>query len=268
MAIGWIGDRHGSASLLATLLFVALTLVGCGGDDETDSDAASQDEAALESLLLDYAALVGRDACALWSEELLAREGGLKGCEREIGDGGVTTIRVEEVGVEGDTAEVLITVLPDDEQFRFPAVREGEPTDSYDGWRLAEFEVEEVAGGPATETAATTTETTGETTEETTGESPPQTPEQKAVAYRDCIEGRGATDVKQDEFPSVDFSGGGSRVIASFGSSEEEAEQGLATIRQRDPFFVERFGTAVLYAVGDPLADDLEIGLSCVKEIG
>lgn len=268
MAIGWIGDRHVSARLLATSHFVALTLVGCGGDDESDSNAASQDEAALESLLLDYAALVGRDACALWSDELLAREGGLKGCERKIGDEVVSTIKVEEVEVEGDTAEVLITLLPDDEQFIFPAVREGEPTDSYDGWRLAEVDVEEVAGAAATETAATTTETTGETTEETTGESAPQTPEQTAAVYRDCIEGQGAKDIKEDDFPSVDFSGGGSRVIALFGSSEEDAEQGFATVRQRDPFFAERFGTAVLCTVGDPLADDLEIGLSCVREIG
>jgi hypothetical protein len=66
----------------------------------------------------------------------------------------------------------------------------------------------------------------------------------------------------------VDFSGGGSRVIALFGSSEKDAKEGFATISQRDPFFAERFGTMVLYTVGDPLADDLDTGLACAREIG
>ena len=264
MVNGSTRDGRTWARWIAVPLLAVVVLAGCGGDDEGDSDSTAQDEAALESLVLDYAALVDEEACALWSEELLAREGGVKGCLRRIGGEVSTTIKVDDITVDGDTAEVLLTVLPGDEQYIYPAVRDGEPTDSYDGWRLAEVDVEEVTA----ESSAATTAATTEATEEATVESAPETPDEKAAAYRECIEGRGAKDVKQDDFPSVDFSGGGSRVNALFGDSEEDAEQGLATVRQRDPFFAERFGTLVLYSVGDPLADDLDTGLSCAEEIG
>ena len=265
MASGSIGDGRAWARWIAISLLAVVALAGCGGDDEGDSDSAAQDEAAVEGRLLEYAAGVDEEACARWSEELLAREGGLKGCLRKIEREVSTTIKIDDVTVDGDTAEVLLTVLPDDVQFIYPVVREGEPTDSFDGWRIAEVDLEEVTGEPPESTTETTTAVA---TEETTTESSPQTPEEKAAAYRACVEDRGAQDVKEDDFPSVDFSGGGSRVIASFGDSEEDAEQGLATIRQRDPFFAERFGTLVLYSVGDPLADDLDTGLGCAREIG
>jgi hypothetical protein len=265
---------RGGARLIAISVIAALTLAACG-DDESGSDSAAEDEAAIEQLFLDYAAVEGSDACDLFSEKVIAGLGGRKACERDQAGAESVTIKVDEIEVDGDTAQALVTLFPEDKQYRFPVVREGEASDSYDGWRVDELDVEEVTAEAGEDGAEeTTTETIEETieateeTEETVAESPPQTPEQKAAAYTACVEGRGASDVEQDDFPTVDFSGGGSRVIASFGSTEEDAKQGFATISQRDPFFVERFGTVVLYAVGDPLADDLDIGLSCVKEVG
>lgn len=253
--------------LLVLALAAALALAACGGDDDGDSDDTAADEAAVENLLLDYAALVDEDACALWSEELLAREGGLKGCLSEIGDEIVTTIKVDEVEIDGDNADVLLTVFPEDKQLRYPAVREGDSADSYDGWRLAEFNGEEVTAEAPETTADETAEEIAPETEETEAVSPPQTPEERAAVYRACIEGLGAKMVKQDDFPEVRFSGGGSFVRAAFGSSEEDAKQGLATFRLGGSPFAERFGTVVLYTVGDALANDLEIGLTCVKEL-
>ena len=259
---------RGGARLIAISVIAALTLAACG-DDESGSDSAAEDEAAIEQLFLDYAAVEGSDACDLFSEKVIAGLGGRKACERDQAGAESVTIKVDEIEVDGDTAQALVTLFPEDKQYRFPVVREGEASDSYDGWRVDELDVEEVTAEAGEDGAdETTTETTEETNEETVAESPPQSPEQKATAYRECVEGRGASDVAQDDFPTVDFSGGGSRVIASFGSTEADAKQGFATIGQRDPFFVERFGTVVLYTVGDPLADDLDIGLACVKELG
>jgi hypothetical protein len=257
---------------LALVLAGALALAACGGDGETktvtagadDGPSLEEDTAAIEQLMVEWGASVGKESCDFYSADFLAEFGGLGGCRNDAADIEAATFRVEDVTVDGDTGSA--TVVRADPRGRpapitYPLRRDGEPSDIYNGWKLdGSFtrgtSIEESSEPPPADD------------DQTAGESSPQTPEQKAAAYRDCIEGRGAEDVKQDQFPSVDFSGGGSRVIASFGSSEKDAEEGFATISQRNPFFVKRFGTVVLYAVGDPLADDLETGLSCVKEIG
>ncbi len=112
----------------------------------------------------------------------------------------------------------------------YPLRRDGELGAVYNGWKIDGFY-------KRAETDEDSSEPAPADDEPTEGESSPQTPEQKAAAYRDCIEGRGAEDVKEDGFPTVDFSGGGSRVTASFGSSVKDAEEGFAAISQGDPFF-------------------------------
>jgi hypothetical protein len=243
-------------------------LVGCGGDDSGSDDATAQDRAALKALMLNEAATdTSEEECGLLSSRLLATLGGREACVRDR-TASPQTITVDRVDVNGDSANILFTRIPEDQQFSMAAVREGGPTDSYDGWRIDADYSELQPVGTQTQTAAQST-----TSDATTAEL--ATPQGTAAAYLTCIEGRGAKGVKQlglegksDVLPSVDFSGGGSRVNAGFGTSEADAEQGLATVRQRKPFFAERFGTIVLYSVGDPLADDLETGLACAKEVG
>lgn len=252
-------------------LGAALALAACGGGDETTTveagaPTAEEDTEAIETLAVEYGLTDdAAEGCKLFSLEYLAELGGSKGCMSEKWF--VEQIQVEEVSLDGDTATVIV-VLEDGRRGSLPVVREGEPSDAYDGWKIAgEREPVTVAEAqptpPATEEGATTPETA---TSETV--SPPETPEEKAAAYRACVEGLGAKKVKQDAFPEVEFSGGGSFVRAAFGDSEEDAEQGLATFRQRGAPFAERFGTVVLYTVGDALAADLEIGLTCVNELG
>lgn len=243
-------------------------LVGCGGDD-SGSDESAKDRAALKALVLDEAATsTSEEECSLLSNRLLATLGGREACVRDR-TASPRTITVDRIDVNGDSASVLFTRIPEDQQFSMPVVREGAPTEPYDGWRIdADASVLQPVG-TQTETAAQST------TSDATSADPAPPPQAQAAGYLTCIEGRGAKGVKQlglegkaDVLPSVDFSGGGSRVNAVFGTSEPDAEQGLATVKQRKPFFAERFGTIVLYSVGDPLADDLETGLACAKEVG
>jgi len=147
---------------------------------------------------------------------------------------------------------VLVTVHPGEGQCRYPVVREGEPTDSYDGWRVDEVVPDKDAGDGHGDDHATRHDHDRAPT--TTAPPPPQTVGQKVVAYNQCIEGRGAKGVKQalDPPPSVSFSGGGSEMIAAFAADDTDAQQGFATIQRRKPFLVQRYGTVVLYSVGDP----------------
>lgn len=258
---------------LPLLLASALALAACGGDTETTTvgaDAEGEatleaDTAAIEKLIVEYGAATGAEGCDFYSRDFLAREaGGLKSCRRDT-DQDAVTFTVNDVSVDGNTASVTVEVVGGGGQpLVYPLIREGEPSDVYDGWKLSDgskrsSSVEETSAPPATES------TIARSKDDTV---PVDTPADRADAYAGCIEGRGAKNVKQDEFPSVDFSGGGSRVNAVFGADEADAEQGLASIRGRKPFFAERYGTIVLYSVGDPLADDLDTGVACAEETG
>ena len=248
---------------LVLSLAAALALAACGGGDDTttvESGAPTEagDTEAIESLIGDYGLTDnGVDGCQLYSLEYLEELGGQKDCISEKWF--PEELRVEQVSLDGDTATVS-TVRADGRQTTIPVVREGEPSDAYDGWKIAG------EPSPATPPATETEDSSSNKTDQLQL----GTPEDRATAYRNCIGVEGAKDIKQDDSvpPSVDFSGGGSRVNAVFGSSEDDAEQGLATLKERDPFFAERFGTVVLYTVGDALADDLEIGLTCLTSIG
>jgi len=137
--------------VLAILAVVAATapLAACGDDDEPAVDPAAptaeEDLTAIEQLLLDYGAAEGSETCELYSAKLIQRAGGPKGCERKEADAAQVAVTVDEVTVEGDTADAIVTIVAKDKQYVYPVVREGGPTDSYDGWRLAQVSVEEVS---------------------------------------------------------------------------------------------------------------------------
>ncbi|MGZ5308348.1 MAG: hypothetical protein ACXWES_04945 [Solirubrobacterales bacterium] len=259
---------------LPLLLASALALAACGGDTETTTvgaDAEGEatleaDTAAIEKLIVEYGASTGAEGCDFYSRDFLAREaGGLKSCRRDT-DQDAVTFTVNDVSVDGNTASVTVEVVGGGGQpLVYPLIREGEPSDVYDGWKLSDGSKRSSSVEETSEAPSATESTIARSKDDTV---PVDTPADRADAYAGCIEGRGAKNVKQDEFPSVDFSGGGSPVRAMFGASEGDAEQGLATLKKRNPFFAERFGTVVVYTIGDPLADDLDIGLGCVKEIG
>ena len=267
MRFPWNGFRF----LAPALALVALAAGGCGGDDGDEADSTAEDQAAVKELLLDYAALVDEEACALWSEELLARRGGVQGCLKVIGDEGVTSIEVLDTEVEGDSGRVLVSVRPEDTRFVFPVVREGDSTDSYDGWRIASVDVERVevdSLADATETTEETTET--EASEETTTESTPQTPEEKQAAYRACIEGRGAKQVSQDagDPPQVEFEGPEGPVFAWFPADETAAQRDLEEVQGSGVEFAEVSGTVLVWSLFQPAPDDLDTATACAAEVG
>jgi hypothetical protein len=257
---------------LALSLALALALAACGGGGEATTVEAGApteagDTAALKKLITDYGLIDDPvEGCKLYSLQYLATLGGVKGCQEQ--DWAVKQLTIDDVKLDGDTATVVFT-RENGQQQSIPIVREGEPSDAYDGWKIAadptKYAPSPDAGAQTQPPAATEPDAATNKTDTV-----PLGPEDMAAAYRICIERRGAEDVKEDDspLPTVDFSGGGSRVIASFGNSPQDAEQGLAVVRKRKPFFSDRLGTAVLYSVADPLAHDLDTGLACLKEIG
>ena len=238
---------------------------------ESGAPTEAGDTEAIENLVSDYGLIDDpEEGCKLFSLDYLAELGGSKGCMSQKFF--VEELQVGDVSLDGDSATVSI-VREDGRQTSIPVVREGEPSDAYDGWKISG------EAAPASEAGATTeTAPAPETEPEETATEPVvpaikddqlrSPPEERATQYRICITDQGAKNIKEDDFPSVTFSGGGSLVQAMFGSSAQDAQQGLATLRQRKPFFSEAYGTVVLFSIEDPLADDLEIGISCAQAVG
>ncbi len=247
----------------------ALALAACGGGDESSGPTQAEDTEAIENLVSDYGLIDDpEEGCKLFSLDYLAELGGSKGCMTQKFF--VEEIQVGDVNLDGDTATVSIT-REDGRETTIPVVREGEPSDAYDGWKVSGEAAPASEAPPATETAPATEpeETTAEPVVPAIKDDQLRSPaETRATQYRICITDQGATNIKEDDFPSVSFSGGGSFVQAMFGSSPQDAQQGLATLRPRKPFFSEAYGSVVLFSIEDPLADDLEIGISCAQAVG
>lgn len=258
------------ALILSLAAALALAACGGGGDETTTVESGAPIEAAdteaIENLISDYGLTDDpAEGCKLFSLAYLAELGGAKDCMSNKFF--VEELQVGAVTLDGDTATVAV-VREDGRETTIPVVREGEPSDAYDGWKIS---------GEPTPAPAADADADGPT--ETAPDSEPAVPaikddqvrspaETRALQYRICITDQGAKNIKEDDFPSVTFTGGGSLVQAMFGSSPGDAQQGLATLRQRKPFFSEIYGSTVLFAIEDPLADDLEIGISCAQAVG
>lgn len=249
--------------VIAAALLGGVAITGCGGDEGDDSGDTAQDEAALEELVLNYAASdTPREACALYSEDLLATPDG--NCERIEYE--AITVTVDEITVDGDTAEILVTVVPDGDQFRYPAVREGSPTDAYDGWLIDEVAYDATLVQADEEAEE---EDDAETEEQTTTTAEPPGAKDLQAAYRSCVEGRGAPEVAQDNSgkpPQVEFSGDKGPVFAWFPANDADLQKDISDISQAAAY-VEQFGTMIVWSLFKPAAADLELATACAEEV-
>lgn len=93
------------SAALAAVLLAGLALVACG-DEESADDAAEEDRAQIEEVVVAYGAAEGEEACELMSAAALDQLGGDSGCTRLFeGEGGVE-FTVERVTVEEGMATV------------------------------------------------------------------------------------------------------------------------------------------------------------------
>jgi hypothetical protein len=148
-------------SFLGFVLLV-FGLVACGGDgtgkagiSAKDRTAAAsrpsraEDSAAVEQVLLAYGAAKGAKSCDYLAANEITHLGGLASCRRKNADLSATIFRVENVAVNRDTANAVITAKGR-KSYYYELVREGRPGGIGGGWKISSFPGDGLGSGSQT----------------------------------------------------------------------------------------------------------------------
>lgn len=158
--------------LVCATIPLAFGLSACGGDDSSkDADEKSsttaeapspaEDKAAVEQLLLAYGAAPGAKSCDYFAQNEIADYGGIEACRRKNADAAAVVYKVENVAVNGDTANAVITTAGKRKYYEL--IREGDPGGVGGGWRISSYpndgvpSATEQAAAPTPEPETTTT---------------------------------------------------------------------------------------------------------------